>query len=578
MIGGLCLFLFGMNVMGKSLERRAGDSMRSILAKMTTKKMSGFLAGCGITAIIQSSSATTVMVVGFVNSGLMSLRQAIHVIMGSNVGTTMTAWILSLGGISDDNVWVQLLKPTSFVPVLALIGIILFMSKGKETRKDTGMILLGFATLMFGMDTMSSSVSGLAEVPAFQQMLTTFDNPLAGVLVGAGFTAVIQSSSAAVGVLQVLSATGQMSFGTVIPIIMGTCIGTCVTAMISAIGTRREAQQAAMAHLTFNVLGSVIWIIVFIIVKSVFAPAFLDMPSTFVGIALVNTAFNVLTAAIFLPAAVVLERIVLRVLPDKKSAEEASEVSVPELDERLLVTPPMALEQCEKVIAEMANVSVRALKNSLQSIREYDKDLAESIRADEERSDQIEDVLGSYLVRLSSGDVSYADNERITLLLKVMGDYERISDHAVNILESAEEMEAKSVRFSKEAQDELNVILQAVSDVADLTTGAFLQKDTAAAREVEPLEQVIDDLKEMLRLRHINRMKKGLCSIDAGFVLSDLLTNLERCSDHCSNIAGSMIDAEAHTRTIHETLRFEREQSAFFGTKYLEFQKKYHIA
>lgn len=575
LIGGLCLFLFGMNVMGKALERRAGDRLRSLLEKMTSGRLAGFLAGCGITAIIQSSSATTVMVVGFVNSGLMTLRQAINVIMGSNVGTTMTAWILSLSGISSENIWIQLLKPTSFVPVVALIGTVMIMMKGEDKRKDTGMILLGFATLMFGMNTMSSAVAGLAEIPEFQQILTAFENPIMGVLAGAAFTAVIQSSSAAVGVIQVLAMTGQVSYGAAIPIIMGTCIGTCITAVISAIGTRREAQQAAMAHLTFNVLGSVIWIIVYMAVNATVHPVMLSLPASLVGIAVINTAFNVLTAAIFLPAAGLLERIVLTLVPSEPVKEE--EKILPELDERLLVTPAVALERCEEVAVEMADLSLSALLGSLDAVQEYSEESAKEIRATEERTDQIEDALGTFLVRLSSRDISNADNERITVLLKVIGDYERIADHAINILESAEEMHEKKIRFTSQACEEMKVLLRAVREVAEMTTGVFIYKNLEAAMDVEPLEQVIDDLKEELRTRHIIRLKEGKCATDAGFVWSDLLTDLERCSDHCSNIAGSLIDAGQHNRNLHETLRLQKEQSAAFSMKYQQYLQQYQI-
>ncbi len=575
LIGGLCLFLFGMNVMGKALERRAGDRLRSLLEKMTSGRLAGFLAGCGITAIIQSSSATTVMVVGFVNSGLMTLRQAINVIMGSNVGTTMTAWILSLSGISSENIWIQLLKPTSFVPVVALIGTVMIMMKGEDKRKDTGMILLGFATLMFGMDTMSSAVAGLAEIPEFQQILTAFENPIMGVLAGAAFTAVIQSSSAAVGVIQVLAMTGQVSYGAAIPIIMGTCIGTCITAVISAIGTRREAQQAAMAHLTFNVLGSLIWIIVYMAVNAAVHPVMLSLPASLVGIAVINTAFNVLTAAIFLPAAGLLERIVLTLVPSEPAKEE--EKILPELDERLLVTPSVALERCEEVAVEMADLSLSALRGSLDAVEKYSEESAKEIRATEERTDQIEDALGTFLVRLSSRDISNADNERITVLLKVIGDYERIADHAINILESAEEMHTKKIRFTSQACEEMRVLLRAVREVAEMTTGVFIYKNLEAAMDVEPLEQVIDDLKEELRTRHIIRLKEGKCATDAGFVWSDLLTDLERCSDHCSNIAASLIDAGQHNRNLHETLRLQKEQSAAFSVKYQEYLQQYQI-
>lgn len=576
LIGGLCLFLFGMDIMGKALERRAGDRLRSLLEKMTSGRLTGFAAGCGITAIIQSSSATTVMVVGFVNSGLMDLRQAINVIMGSNVGTTITAWILSLSGISSDNIWLQLLKPTSFVPVVALIGTVMMMMKGPDKRKDTAAILLGFATLMFGMNAMSNSVSGLSEIPEFQQILITFENPLLGVMAGAAFTAVIQSSSAAVGVVQVLAMTGQMPYGTAIPIIMGTCIGTCVTAVIASIGTKREARQAATAHLTFNVLGSIIWIVVYMVAKSIVDIPILEMPATLVGIAVINTTFNVLTAAIFLPMPGVLERIVLAVIPNKVKKEEEKNNS--ELDERLLVTPAIALDHCEQLASEMARTSRNALMLSIDQVSHYSSEIAGLIRKGEERTDQIEDTLGSFLVKLSSRDISHADNERITFLLKIIGDYERIADHAVNILESAEEIDRKKIEFTDEASHEMGVIANATKEVIEIATRAYLQMDLEVAKDVEPLEQVIDDLKEQLRTRHIERMKTGNCSVDAGYVWLDLLTDLERCSDHCSNIAGSLIDSSIHTMHLHETLRAQKELSVSFSMKYQQYQEKYRLA
>ena len=424
------------------------------------------------------------------------------------------------------------------------------------------------------METMSTSVEGLTQIPQFQQILVSFENPLAGVAAGAVFTAIIQSSSAAVGVVQVLAMTGQMTYGAVIPIIMGTCIGTCVTAVISAIGTRREAQQAAVAHLTFNVLGSVIWIIVFMVIRYTVAPAILSLPAALVGIAVINTAFNVLTAAIFLPAAGLLERIVLAVVPSEKEEKKFDKT---ELDERLLITPPLALKRGEEVAMEMAELSVSALKGSLDTIIDYSDKKAEFIRRTEEETDQIEDALGTFLLRLSSRDISNTDNERITVLLKVIGDYERIADHGVNILESAEEIESKKVTFTDDAKREMDVMFSAVREVIDMTTEAFLNNDIEKARNVEPLEEVIDNLKESLRTRHIMRLKQGKCNADAGFVWSDMLTNLERCSDHCSNIAGSLIDSVTHTRNPHETLRAEKLSSESFNKKYQMYMEKYRV-
>ena len=551
MIGGLCLFLFGMDLMGQALERRAGGRLRTLLDKMTGRVMTGFLTGMAITAVIQSSSATTVMVVGFVNSGLMTLRQAINVIMGANVGTTVTAWLLSLAGISSGNVWIDLLKPTSFTPVLALVGIILYMSCKSGKRKDTGVILLGFATLMFGMDTMSGAVAGLKDVPAFAQLFVAFKNPVLGVLAGAVLTGIIQSSSASVGILQALAVTGQVSYAAAIPIIMGQNIGTCVTALLSSVGTNKNAKRAAVVHLMFNVIGVVVLLTAFCIVKAVFAPSILQMPATMYGIAVAHSCFNVICTAILLPCGGLLEKLAVRLVPD--SPREMAEQPV-ELDERLLATPPLALQQCRAVAEEMAACAAEALNRGLDAFSTYTPELAEGIRRDEKRCDRYEDALGTYLVRLSTQQMGAAESEEATELLKTIGDFERISDHAVNVLESAEELRTKGLTFSKTAQRELDVLSKAVRDILTLALRAFREKDMDAAGQVEPLEQVIDDLKEQMRTRHILRLQQGQCSIETGFVWCDLLTDLERTSDHCSNIAGCVIDAAQHDLNLHETL------------------------
>ena len=551
MIGGLCLFLFGMDLMGQALERRAGGRLRTLLDKMTGRVMTGFLTGMAITAVIQSSSATTVMVVGFVNSGLMTLRQAINVIMGANVGTTVTAWLLSLAGISSGNVWIDLLKPTSFTPVLALVGIILYMSCKSGKRKDTGVILLGFATLMFGMDTMSGAVAGLKDVPAFAQLFVAFKNPVLGVLAGAVLTGIIQSSSASVGILQALAVTGQVSYAAAIPIIMGQNIGTCVTALLSSVGTNKNAKRAAVVHLMFNVIGVVVLLAAFCIVKAVFAPALLQAPATMYGIAVAHSCFNVICTAILLPCGGLLEKLAVRLVPD--GPREPAEQPV-ELDERLLATPPLALQQCRAVAEEMAACAAEALNRGLDAFSAYTPELAEGIRRDEKRCDRYEDALGTYLVRLSTQQMGAAESEEATELLKTIGDFERISDHAVNVLESAEELRTKGLTFSKTAQRELDVLSKAVRDILALALRAFREKDMDAAGQVEPLEQVIDDLKEQMRTRHILRLQQGQCSIETGFVWCDLLTDLERTSDHCSNIAGCVIDAAQHDLNLHETL------------------------
>ena len=561
MIGGLCLFLFGMDLMGQALERRAGGRLRTLLDKMTGRVMTGFLTGMAITAVIQSSSATTVMVVGFVNSGLMTLRQAINVIMGANVGTTVTAWLLSLAGISSGNVWIDLLKPTSFTPVLALVGIVLYMSCKSGKRKDTGVILLGFATLMFGMDTMSGAVAGLKDVPAFAQLFVAFKNPVLGVLAGAVLTGIIQSSSASVGILQALAVTGQVSYAAAIPIIMGQNIGTCVTALLSSVGTNKNARRAAVVHLMFNVIGVVVLLAAFCIVKAVFAPALLQAPATMYGIAVAHSCFNVICTALLLPCGGLLEKLAVRLVPD--GPQEKAEQPV-ELDERLLATPPLALQQCRAVAEEMAACAAEALNRGLDAFSAYTPELAEGIRRDEKRCDRYEDALGTYLVRLSTQQMGAAESEEATELLKTIGDFERISDHAVNVLESAEELRTKGLTFSKTAQRELDVLSKAVRDILALALRAFREQDMDAAGQVEPLEQVIDGLKEQMRTRHILRLQQGQCSIETGFVWCDLLTDLERTSDHCSNIAGCVIDAAQHDLNLHETLRSVRHSDGTY--------------
>ena len=573
LIGGLCLFLFGMNIMGDALERRAGSALRTLLSRLTTNKMTGFLTGLGVTSVIQSSSATTVMVVGFVNSGLMDLKQAINVIMGANVGTTVTAWLLSLSGIESENFFVQLLKPTSFTPVLALVGIILYMFCNGSKKKDTGAILLGFATLMFGMDTMSSAVSGLSEVEEFRNLFLMFQNPVLGVLAGALLTAIIQSSSASVGILQALAITGQVSYGAAIPIIMGQNIGTCITAMLSSIGTNKNAKRAAVVHLSFNVIGTMVWLSVFCVVKYIFSPALLDQSASLVGIAVALSAINILSAALLLPMSGVLEAVAKKIIPDVKTSEKDVE-----LDERLLDTPPLALESCRRVTAEMGELSVSAMKESIKILTLYTDKLAEDIREKEEKTDRYEDMLGTYLVKLSSNRVSDADSAEVTELLKMIGDFERISDHAVNVLESAEELRQKGLSFSEAAMDELRSLTGAVGEILDLSMDAFVRSDLEAAAKVEPLEQVVDDLKESMRTRHMIRLQRGECSIDAGFVWSDLLTDLERVADHCSNIAGCVLDAARNNVGLHEALREFRVDNQEFMDQYDRFAGRYALS
>ena len=572
LIGGLSLFLFGMTVMGQALERRAGSELRNLLSKITTNKYIGLLTGLVVTAVIQSSSATTVMVVGFVNSGLMTLRQAIHMIMGANIGTTVTAWVLSLAGISSSNFWIRLLKPSSFTSVLALIGIVKYMFCKDDRKKDTGLILLGFATLMYGMESMSAAVSGLRDVPGFQQMFLMFQNPVVGVLAGAALTAIIQSSSASVGILQALAATGQVTYGAAVPIIMGQNIGTCITAILSSIGANKNAKRAALVHLSFNVIGTAVWLCVFCLVKALFAPALLNESASLMGIAVAHSLFNILCTLLMLPLSNQLEKLVRTLVPDGKQPEVASE-----LDERLLATPPVALERCKKVAAEMANSSVTALEDGITALTNYTTELAKQVRTAEDQTDHFEDILGTYLVKLSTRRISAADSNEAARLLKIIGDFERIADHAVNLVQSAEELRSKKMALSAKAMAELAVLTRAVDEILHLSLDAFLKDDYQAAGMVEPLEQVIDGLKEQLRTDHILRLQKEQCSIEAGFVWSDVLTDLERVSDHCSNIAGCVMDMHEGKLSLHESLRAVKEDREKFTDRYEHYRQKYAL-
>ena len=572
MIGGLCLFLFGMNLMGEALERRAGNSLRALLGKLTGNRMLGFLTGLAVTAVIQSSSATTVMVVGFVNSGLLTLGQAINVIMGANVGTTVTAWILSLGGIDGDSLFLQLLKPTSFTPILALIGIVDYMFLKDSKKKDTGLILLGFATLMFGMDTMSGAVKGLKDVPQFQQMFLLFTNPVLGVLAGAVLTAIIQSSSASVGILQALSVTGQVTYAAAIPIIMGQNIGTCVTAMLASVGTTKNAKRAAVVHLMFNILGTLICLPLFMLGRWIFDPAILYESANYVGISICHTAFNCFCTALLLPSGSLLEKLVCKLVPDAKEPE-----TVAELDQRLLSTPSLALERCRSVTWEMAEAAAEAFRGGAESVLSYSPELVARVRECENKTDHYEDILGTYLVKLSALQISESDSAEAAMILKALNDFERVADHALNLVEAGEELHDKHLTLSDAACQELAVLNRAVNDIVTLSFQAFRDKDLEKAYQVEPLEQVIDDLKEKLRVHHILRLQQGSCSIESGFVWSDLLTALERVGDHCSNIAGCVVDMAHHDMNTHEALRSARVENENFGEQYKQFARKYSL-
>lgn len=571
LIGGLSLFLFGMNIMGQALERKAGNKLKDLLAKMTNSKLKGFLTGLVITAVIQSSSATTVMVVGFVNSGLMTLRQAINVIMGANIGTTITSWILSLGDIDGSSILITLLKPTSFTPILALVGIIFYMFLKDDSKKDIGSILLGFATLMFGMDTMSNAVSGLANVPGFSNLFILFTNPLLGVLVGALLTAIIQSSSASVGILQALSCTGQVTYGAAVPIIMGQNIGTCVTCLLSSIGTNKNARRAAVVHLLFNTIGTVVILTLFCIIKTVVYIPLLSEQASMFGIALTHSIFNVLCVMILLPMSALLEKLALRIIPDDKTKEKYDE-----LDIRLFVTPTLALAQAKSSLSDMADTSRKAITMALKSVNNYSDKLYEDILKEEDKNDRYEDKIGTYLVDLSSKNtLSESESKEVSKMLKIMGDLERIADHAINIGQASRELRDKNLSLSEDAIKEMDNMLSAVKECVGLSLLAFEKDDLAIALKVPPLEEVIDELKAELRANHIDRVKRRQCSIEAGFIWSDLLTNLERVGDHCNNIATEIIDdLNYDNRFFHKTKRHASDDEGY-DAMYRDYSLKY---
>ena len=574
LVGGLALFLFGMQLMGNALEKKAGGQLKGSLEKMTDNSFKGFLLGMIVTCVIQSSSATTVMVVGFVNSGIMKLRQAIAIIMGANIGTTITAWILSLAGIDGGTWYTDLFKPSTFVPILALIGVIFFVFIKDHTKKDIGMILLGFATLMTGMSAMSTAVSELKNVPEFGNLLTLFNNPFFGVIAGAVLTAIIQSSSASVGILQALASTGAVSFGSAIPIIMGQNIGTCATAMISCMGANKNAKRTAFVHLYFNVIGTVVLLSVFTAVKYLCGLTWLDTADiNEFWIAVVHTAFNILCTILWLPFTRLLEKLACLTVRDTEEKEHYET-----LDERLLTTPAVAVDRCNQVATKMASISVDSIRNAFYLLTEYKSDVREAVLKAEDKADRYEDKLGSYLVKLSSCELSDADSLQCTKLLHIISDFERISDHAVNILQSADEINSKKLEFSGEAKAELAVMIDAVSEIVDLAYDSYANGNLDSAIQVEPLEQVVDSLKDSIKSQHIARLQKGECTIELGFVLTDLVTNLERVSDHCSNIAGCMLETAHNDLDIHKYLRSVKDGDKLEYNHYYDyFRMKYDI-
>lgn len=578
LVCGLALFLYGMDVMGNALKKSAGRKLKTILGNLTSNQFKGFLLGLAVTAVIQSSSATTVMVVGFVNSGTMTLTQAIGVIMGANVGTAVTSWLTGMSGIgAGENVsnLLQWLKPDSWMPIVALVGICLLMFSKKDRKKDVGTILLGFAVLMTGMDIMSGAVSGLKNSPEFASILTMFENPILGVLAGTILTAIVQSSSASVGILQSLTTTGAISYGMAIPIIMGQNIGTCVTALISSFGASKNGKRAALAHLYFNIIGVVVWLSLFYLFDWIFGFAFVDTPIDMWGVAGVHTIFKLLSVLLMAPFTKQLEKLAtISVRGDDKKGDEFTNM----LDDRLLDTPSVAIERSREVAGQMAKVSREALVKSISMFEIYDEKTANEIRALEDKADIYEDILGSYLVKLSSKSMTEVDSHEVTKLLHMIGDFERISDHAVNLLESAEEMKDKNISFSDEAKRQLDCLYGAVTEILSYTEQAFVENDLQIASKIEPLEQVVDYLKDQIRLQHILRLQKSECTIEHGFVLSDILTNLERVSDHCSNVAACIVEMSQHEALdVHEYLHKLKSGGEEFDRQYREYLRKYSI-
>lgn len=583
LIGGLCLFMFGMSIMGESLERAAGNKLQSLLGKFTTNKTAGFATGLTVTSVIQSSSATTVMVVGFVTSGLMTLRQAINVIMGANVGTTVTAWILSLDQIpSEAGFILNFFKPDTFVPLLALLGLALYMLSKSSRKKDIGTILLGFATLMFGMNIMSDAASTKEITEVVNKVFGFFGNdtplgwfaPIAAVAAGAIFTAIIQSSSASVGILQTLASTpGAGITNTVaLPIIMGQNIGTCITAVLSSAGANKNGKRTAIVHLAFNLIGTTIMLVAFyIFIYFLKLIPVMDDTASKISIATMHTLFNVVSTAILLPCSRLLEKLAYKILPETKDEKEKKLV----IDERLLNTPVVALGVCRDATTTMANDAVSSFNLSLSALLDYSKEKADSIRKFEDKTDHYEDVIGTYLVKLSSHQIGDKSGDETAKLLRLIGDFERIGDHAVNIIESAEEMKEKSLDFSADAKAEIAVLNRAVSEILSLSLEAFTKNDLSIAYRIEPLEQVIDGLKEQLRTRHILRLQQGNCTIAAGFVWADILTNLERTADHCSNIAACIIDTANNNLNIHESVREIKSGGKDFNELYNAYSRKY---
>lgn len=578
MFGGLALFLYGMNILGDGLAKRSGGKLERFLEKMTNSKMKAVLLGAAVTAVIQSSSATTVMVVGFVNSGIMKLTQAVGIIMGANIGTTVTSWVLSLSGIESENFIVQLFKPTAFSPVFALVGICLILFSKKEKRKDIGTILIGFAILMFGMDTMSTAVKPLAQVKQFTDILTMFSNPILGMLAGLVLTAVIQSSSASVGILQALCGVG-LSYSSAIPIIMGQNIGTCITALLSSIGANKNAKRAAFIHLYFNLIGTIIFMAGFYAINAGIGFSFMEKNATEFGIAIAHTAFNIIATVLWLPFSKGLVKLACLTVREKDRQETDNfDKDFMLLDYRFLDRPSFAIGQCKHVCTEMANISKKSIMMAISLLHDYNESVKEQVIRYEEKVDKYEDELGTYMVKLSSHNLTEEDSKSLSMLLHCIGDFERISDHARNLCETAQEMHEKKISFSRRAKEEIAVYTNALQTIVTVTCDVFDRRDIKEAANVEPLEEVIDGLTQKLKKRHVSRLRNGECTIELGFILSDITANYERVADHCSNIAVALIQIHDDGFDTHEYLENVRSKdNQAFMDKYREYKNLYKL-
>ena len=571
--GGLAFFLYGMNVLSSGLESLSGGKLEGILKKATSNRVKALVLGMGVTAVIQSSSAVTVMLVGLVNSGIMNLAQTVGVIMGSNIGTTMTAWILTTIGIESDNIFISLLKPESFSPVIALIGIILIMMSKKASRKNLGTIFVGFAVLMYGMDLMKNAVGPLADSPEFSSVLTAFNNPILGVVVGTLFTAIIQSSSASVGILQALSVTGSVSFGMAIPIIMGQNIGTCVSALLSSVGANRNAKRVSVVHIAFNIIGTALSMILFYGLNAVICFSFIDDAINPVTIALCHTIFNLFTTIVLLPFTKYLVKIAEVIIKDKEKKEETVFI-----DERLLNTPSFAISECKNLTGIMAATAKKSVVTALGNLFDYSSSVAKNVNKCEDELDLYEDKLGSFLVKISGKQLGDKDSKKVAMMLHTIGDFERLGDHALNLVDVSKEISDKKLEFSRDAKAQLGTLVVALGEIVNITIDAFSRDDIELAKSVEPLEQVIDQLTTAIKAGHIERLQAGDCTIEMGFVLSDILNNIERVSDHCSNIAVALIETAHGSFDTHKYLNSVKIlENQEFKEKYLEYAKKYSL-